>query len=40
MGLANLGLGRRPEAVSFFKKVIEMDNTHQNAYIYLKMAEG
>ncbi|SFC73114.1 DUF5107 domain-containing protein [Butyrivibrio sp. YAB3001] len=40
MGLANLGLGRRSEAVSFFKKVIEMDNTHQNAYIYLKMAEG
>nr|WP_297709297.1 DUF5107 domain-containing protein [uncultured Butyrivibrio sp.] len=39
MGLANLGLGRKSEAARFFKKVIEMDNTHQNAYIYLKMAE-
>lgn len=40
MGLANLGLQKKSEAVNFFKKVIEMDNTHQNAYIYLKMADG
>ncbi len=40
MGLANLGLGNKADAAAFFKKVIEMDNTHQNAYIYLKMAEN
>ncbi len=39
MGLANLGLGRVNDAIILFKKVIEMDNTHQNSYIYLKMAE-
>ena len=38
MGLANLGLGKKSEAVKHFNKVLEMDNTHQNAYIYLKVA--
>ena len=39
MGLANLGLGKKSDAAEFLKKVIAMDNTHQNAYIYKKMAE-
>ena len=38
MGLANLGLGNKNEAAKYFNKVLEEDNTHQNAYIYLKMA--
>ncbi|MBQ3795689.1 MAG: DUF5107 domain-containing protein [Butyrivibrio sp.] len=40
MGLANLGLGRKQEAAKYFNMVIEKDNTHQNAYIYLKMANA
>ncbi len=39
IGLAHLGLGKKAEAERFLKKVIEMDNAHQNAYIYLKMAD-
>ena len=39
MGLAKLGLSEKEEAAKYFKKVLEKDNTHQNAHIYLKMAE-
>jgi tetratricopeptide (TPR) repeat protein len=37
MGLANLGLGNKKEAAKYFNKVLCEDNTHQNAYIYLKL---
>ncbi len=39
MGLANLGLGNKTKAAEYFKQVLEMDNTHQNAIIYLKETE-
>ena len=34
MGLGNLGLGRRDEAVEFFDKALELDNNHQLAALY------
>ena len=37
MGLGHLGLGNKEEAGKYFEKVLSMDNTHQNAGIYLKM---
>ncbi|MCR4807945.1 MAG: DUF5107 domain-containing protein [Lachnospiraceae bacterium] len=40
MGLAKLGLMQYNEAAGFFEKVLETDNTHQNARIYLKMAQA
>lgn len=40
MGLGNLGLGNKEEAEKYFEKVLSLDNTHQNARIYLKMAFG
>ena len=39
MGLANIGLGNKAEARKDFKKVLEIDASHQNAILYLKMAE-
>ena len=39
MGLGKLGLGRRAGAAEDFRKVLEIDGSHQNAMIYLKMAE-
>nr|MCR5585394.1 tetratricopeptide repeat protein [Lachnospiraceae bacterium] len=35
MGLANLGLGKKEKAAECFKKVLAIDNTHQNAIIYM-----
>jgi len=34
MGLGYIGLGDKEKAMDCLKKVIELDNTHQNAYIY------
>ncbi len=34
MGLGNLGLGLTDKANQYFSKVLELDNTHQNAIIY------
>ena len=34
MGLGFIGLGDKEKAMDCLKKVIELDNTHQNAYIY------
>ena len=39
MGLGKLGLGRNEEAAEDFKKVLELDPSHQNAMLYLKMTE-
>ena len=39
MGLGKLGLGRNEEAAEDLKKVLELDPSHQNAMLYLKMAE-
>ncbi len=38
MGLANLGLKDNSKAAGFFRQVLEIDATHQNAIIYLKQA--
>ena len=38
MGLANLGLGNIIEAEKHLRKVLEIDSSHQNAVLYLKMA--
>ena len=38
MGLANLGLGNKIEAEKHLRKVLEIDSSHQNAVLYLKMA--
>ena len=39
MGLADLGSGNKKEAAAWFKKALEYDFNHQNARIYLEMAE-
>ncbi|MBE5872502.1 MAG: DUF5107 domain-containing protein [Lachnospiraceae bacterium] len=39
MGLGKLGLGEKKQATEYFKKVLKIDPAHQNAGIYLKMAE-
>ena len=39
MGLGKLGLGEKKQAAEYFKKVLKIDPAHQNAGIYLKMAE-
>ena len=38
MGLGYLGLGNKEESQKYFEKAFSLDNTHQNARIYLKMA--
>ena len=38
MGLANLGLGRKAEALHFFEEALKRDCYHQNARIYLQLA--
>jgi tetratricopeptide (TPR) repeat protein len=35
MGLANLGLKNKEKATECFKKVLAIDNTHQNAILYM-----
>ncbi|MBR6281030.1 MAG: DUF5107 domain-containing protein, partial [Lachnospiraceae bacterium] len=39
MGLANLGLRKKQDAIRFFKLVLEGDCNHQNARIYLAEAK-
>ena len=39
MGLANLGLRKKQDAIRFFKQVLEGDCNHQNARIYLEEAK-
>ena len=39
MGLGKLGLKRYAEAAEDFRKVLSMDPAHQNAMLYLRMAE-
>ncbi|MBR4667649.1 MAG: DUF5107 domain-containing protein [Butyrivibrio sp.] len=34
MGLGNIGLGRRPEAKKWFKKALDIENTHQLSRFY------
>ncbi len=36
MGLGSLGIGDKDKAKEYFGKVLIMENTHQNAGIYLK----
>ncbi len=40
MGLANLGLGNKDKARIEFEKVLDIDASHQNALLYLKMVEA
>jgi tetratricopeptide (TPR) repeat protein len=39
MGLANLGLRKKQDAIRFFQQVLEGDCNHQNARIYLEEAK-
>ncbi len=39
MGLADLGMGNKAEAVKQFEKALEYDFNHQNCRIYLEMAQ-
>ncbi len=39
MGLGYLGLGQKEKAAEYFEKVLSLDNTHQNARLYRKMAK-
>ena len=40
MGLAHLGLDDKTKAICDFKKVLDIDASHQNAILYLRMAEA
>lgn len=38
MGLGKLGLDQKRDAVKYFEKTLELDPNHQNARLYIKMA--